>query len=93
MIRVLVADDHAVVRTGLQDWLSSVPDIEVIDVAEDGGQAAGAHEIHHVLAVLAGGRVVVVAEQQDRIGGRADLVAGSLDDGQPQIARPVRESV
>ena len=39
MIRVLLADDHSVVRTGLQQWLSSVPDFEVVGTAQDGREA------------------------------------------------------
>jgi DNA-binding NarL/FixJ family response regulator len=35
-IRVLVVDDHPVVRRGLADLLASVPDIEVIGTAGDG---------------------------------------------------------
>lgn len=36
VIRVLVADDHAVVRRGLAAYLESAPDIEVIAEATDG---------------------------------------------------------
>jgi DNA-binding NarL/FixJ family response regulator len=39
MIRVLIADDHAVVRDGLARLLGSVPDIEVVAAAGDGGHA------------------------------------------------------
>ncbi|HEX8918026.1 MAG TPA: response regulator transcription factor [Chloroflexota bacterium] len=38
-IRVLVADDHWIVREGLRNVLASEPDIEVIGEAEDGHQA------------------------------------------------------
>ncbi len=38
-IRVLLADDHAVLRTGLKLLLSSQPDIEVVGEAADGGEA------------------------------------------------------
>ena len=38
-IRVLVVDDHAVVRRGLTDLLSGAADIEVVGEAADGGQA------------------------------------------------------
>jgi DNA-binding NarL/FixJ family response regulator len=37
--RVLVVDDHAVVRRGLLDFLSSEPDLEVVGEAEGGTQA------------------------------------------------------
>ncbi|SNB61241.1 response regulator transcription factor [Thermoflexus hugenholtzii] len=38
MIRVLIADDHAVFRAGLRLLLSAQPDIEVVGEAEDGWQ-------------------------------------------------------
>jgi len=38
-IRVLVADDHAVVRRGLRTFLDLQPDITVIGEAEDGAEA------------------------------------------------------
>jgi NarL family two-component system response regulator LiaR len=39
MIRVLLVDDHAVVRTGLSFFLSTTDDIEVVGEAADGEQA------------------------------------------------------
>jgi DNA-binding NarL/FixJ family response regulator len=39
MIRVLVADDHAVVRAGIVALLSAEPDIDVVGEAVDGEQA------------------------------------------------------
>jgi DNA-binding NarL/FixJ family response regulator len=39
MIRVLVADDHAVIRSGLEQLLSTVDDIELIGVVSDGSAA------------------------------------------------------
>lgn len=39
MIRVLIADDQALVRGGLGLILSSQPDIDVVAMAEDGAQA------------------------------------------------------
>ena len=38
-IRVIVADDHAIVREGLIHLISNRPDIEVVGEAEDGAQA------------------------------------------------------
>jgi DNA-binding NarL/FixJ family response regulator len=40
VIRVLVADDHAVVRSGLEQLLSTADDIEVIGLVADGEAAA-----------------------------------------------------
>ena len=39
MIRVLLADDHGVVRDGLARLLGSVPDIEVVAAAAGGDEA------------------------------------------------------
>jgi DNA-binding NarL/FixJ family response regulator len=39
MIRILIADDHALVRSGLRGMLETQEGIEVIGEAEDGGRA------------------------------------------------------
>ena len=39
MIRVLIAEDHALVRAGLIDLLTNRPDVEVVGEAADGEQA------------------------------------------------------
>ena len=39
MIRVLIADDHQVVRSGLEQLLATAPDIELVGMATDGGEA------------------------------------------------------
>jgi NarL family two-component system response regulator LiaR len=47
LIRVLVADDHEIVRKGLQALLASEPGIEVVGEARDGAEAvAGAEALH-----------------------------------------------
>jgi DNA-binding NarL/FixJ family response regulator len=38
-LRVVLVDDHAVVRRGLTDLLASTPDIEVVGTASDGAEA------------------------------------------------------
>ena len=42
MIRVLVVDDHPVVRGGLVGWLAAQPDLEVVGEAGDGLEALAA---------------------------------------------------
>ena len=42
MIRVLIADDHAVVRQGLRTFLELQDDIEVVADVADGEAARGA---------------------------------------------------
>jgi DNA-binding NarL/FixJ family response regulator len=39
MIRVLLADDHAVVRTGLERLINAAEDLEVVGAASDGAEA------------------------------------------------------
>lgn len=38
MIRVIIADDHAIVRTGISMMINNQEDMKVIDTAEDGDQ-------------------------------------------------------
>ncbi len=55
MIRVLLADDHGLVRDGLARLLGSVPDIEVVAAAADGREAirlAGEHRPDVILMDL-----------------------------------------
>jgi DNA-binding NarL/FixJ family response regulator len=44
LIRVVLADDHAVVRAGLKAVLSAAPDIEVVGEARDGREAVAQAE-------------------------------------------------
>jgi DNA-binding NarL/FixJ family response regulator len=39
MMRLLIVDDHKVIRQGLEQLFSTVADVEVIGMAEDGEQA------------------------------------------------------
>ena len=46
-IRVVLADDHAVVRQGIRQFLEEAGDIEVIAEAGDGAEALRLVEVHH----------------------------------------------
>jgi DNA-binding NarL/FixJ family response regulator len=51
--RILIADDHAIVRSGLRKVLDAKPDLEVVAEAEDGAEAVATaleEEVH--LAIL-----------------------------------------
>jgi DNA-binding NarL/FixJ family response regulator len=52
VIRVVVVDDHAVVRRGLIDVLSASGDIEVVADVDDGAAAVAAVQHHHPDVVL-----------------------------------------
>src|SRR4051812_37287706 len=45
-IRVLVVDDHKVVRVGLRVMINHEPDMEVVAEAGDGEAAVAAHAAH-----------------------------------------------
>ncbi len=52
MIRVLVVDDDALVRSGLRLMLGGAPDVEVVGEAADGGEVAAAVADHDPDVVL-----------------------------------------
>src|SRR4051794_16898342 len=51
-IRVLIADDHDIVRTGLGRVLDAAPDVEVVALAADGAEAVALTERHAPDVVL-----------------------------------------
>ena len=52
MIRVLLAEDHAIVRSGLERLLGTTTDIEVVAGAADGEEAVGLAAAHRPDVVL-----------------------------------------
>jgi DNA-binding NarL/FixJ family response regulator len=50
--RVLIADDHGVVREGLARLLSTADDVEVVGTAADGGEAVAMYSEHEPDVVL-----------------------------------------
>jgi DNA-binding NarL/FixJ family response regulator len=52
MIRVLLADDHGLIREGLSRLLGGVPDIEVVAAAGDGHEAVRLAGEHHPDVIL-----------------------------------------
>src|SRR6185503_16237146 len=52
-IRILIADDHAMVRSGLRGMLDAQPDMEVVGEAEDGAAAVTqAVELHPDVVIM-----------------------------------------
>jgi DNA-binding NarL/FixJ family response regulator len=47
MIRVVIADDHRVVRTGLEQLLATFDDLQIVGVAVDGNGAVACCEAEH----------------------------------------------
>ncbi len=52
MIRVLIVDDHALVRMGIRRLLDDLPDIEVVAEAENGEMALSMVKLHQPDVVL-----------------------------------------
>jgi DNA-binding NarL/FixJ family response regulator len=52
MIRILLADDHAVVRTGVSQLLATADDLEVVGTAADGAEAVEMWRSHRPDVVL-----------------------------------------
>jgi DNA-binding NarL/FixJ family response regulator len=52
MTRVLIADDHAVVRAGLSQLLATFPEVELVAVAADGDEAVALAAEHRPDVVL-----------------------------------------
>src|SRR5678809_1348113 len=53
MVRILIADDHGIVRTGLKLLLDRIPDMEVVGEAADGREAVRlAHELKPDIIIM-----------------------------------------
>ncbi|WP_144128333.1 response regulator [Catellatospora sichuanensis] len=76
-IRVIVVDDHEVVRTAFAGLLATQPDFTVAAVAADGEQAVQACRLHHPDVVLMDVRMPVL----DGIEATRRIVAESGPDG------------
>jgi DNA-binding NarL/FixJ family response regulator len=70
-IRIVVADDHFVVRMGLTALVNTEPDLEVVGEAADGAQAVSAFEKHRPDLVLMDLRMPI----QDGISATAEIKA------------------
>jgi two-component system invasion response regulator UvrY len=52
VIKVMLVDDHAVVRAGYQMLLKNSPDLEVIAEADSGEEAYRLHNTHHADVIV-----------------------------------------
>ena len=78
-IRILIADDHSVVRQGLRMFLGSDPEIEIVGEARDGAEAV---------------KLALPASARRRLDGPADARHGRHQaQQQPSAARrPISKS-
>ena len=91
-IRVLTADDHAVVRAGVAAMLANEPDIEVVGEAADGIEAVALYQSHKPDVVLVDLRMpnmdgVAAIRAIHTADGNARLVALTTYDGDTDIRR------
>ena len=95
MIRIVLADDHAVVRQGIRDFLEDEPDMQVVAEATDGAMAKTLIEQHRPdVAILdvrmphASGIDVAAWVQEQRLPVRI-LMLTSYDD-EPYVVAAVQ---
>jgi DNA-binding NarL/FixJ family response regulator len=94
IIRVLLADDHPVVREGLRGMLAAEPDLEVVAEASSGGEAAAlarASEPDVILMDLRmpGGDGVEAITRLQADGGKAKVIVLTTYDTDADILRAV----
>jgi len=95
VIRIVIADDHAVLRESLSALLTTQPDFEVDGTAADGPQALQLVQEHHpdvlVLDLLMpGGDGFEVLRTLDRAGSRVAAVVLTGSENQPDYVQVVR---
>ena len=74
-IRLLIVDDHPVVRDGLRGLFAGDPDFEVVAEAENGREAVSRAEVFHPHVVLMDLRMPVL----DGVGATREIVERGLD--------------
>lgn len=89
-IRVVVADDHEAVRTGMACWLTSQSDMEVIGQAADGVEAVRmARELHPDFIIMDVSMPRLNGIEATRVIAREmpaiTVIAVSVDDSGPVI--------
>jgi DNA-binding NarL/FixJ family response regulator len=97
-IRVLTADDHAVVRAGVAAMIASEPDMELCAEAKDGAEAVRLYEAHRPDVVLMDLRMpgmdgVAAVRAILAVNPRAHIVALTSFDGDADIYRALDAGV
>ena len=95
LIRILVVDDHTVVRQGLVALLNTVPGLTVVAEASDGNEAIEAHRKHNPDVTLMdlrlpklGGADAISLIRQDTPGAR--IIVLTTFDGDEDIYRALQ---
>ena len=86
MIRILIADDHAIVRAGLRQFIADQPDMEVTGEAASGSEALGYVKGRQVDLVLSDCRMPGMSGPELLLGIRAVLAESfELDSAEIRI--------
>jgi two-component system, NarL family, response regulator len=94
-IRVLVIDDHAVVRVGVRTLVNAEPDMEVVAEAGDAAEALAAYSCHRPDVVLADLRLPDISgaemiQQLRRLDPNARIVVLTSYDADEDVYQAVR---
>jgi DNA-binding NarL/FixJ family response regulator len=94
MIKILIADDHPVVRSGLESILASQPDFEVVGEANDGAEAVRlARRLEPDLILMdlrmPGTDGVSAIEELSAVGSSANVLVLTTYDSDSDILRAV----
>ncbi len=97
-VRVLIVDDHPMVRRGLRSLLSSYQDIQIVGEAEDGASAVEAAvalspEIVLLDIQLPGADGVEVARQLARVAPTTKVIALTAYDDDKYVSNALRAGV
>ena len=77
-IRILIADDHAIVREGMNHLIDGRPDLEIVAEAADGAEAVSLSQRHQP-------DVILIDLMMPRLDGIAAIKAIKRDDPQARI--------
>ncbi len=94
-IRVLLADDHTLVRAGIRSLLETIPDVEVVAESGDGREALELIALHRPDLVLLdigmpGLNGVEIARQCERVSPKTRVVMLSMYDDRTHVMQAIR---
>jgi DNA-binding NarL/FixJ family response regulator len=97
-MRVVLVDDHALVRAGIRALLQPLPDVEIVGEASDGAEGlrivvASAPDIALVDISMPGMNGIEMAEQAARLAATTRIVIVSMYDTEAHVVRALRARV